>query len=61
MKCARDWSSFQVNLEPLSRKLYEHLNRHEWEEAADAADELASIATRLYVIAVMKENSNERR
>jgi len=39
----------------MSRKLFEHLSRKEWTEAARAADELVSIANRLYVIAKMEE------
>lgn len=43
----RDWSAPLVELEPTSRRLYEALNRKEWEAAEKAAEELHDIVGEL--------------
>ena len=52
---AKEWSLHQVNLQPMSRKLFEHLSREEWTEAAQAAEDLVRVANRIYIIACVKE------
>lgn len=39
-----DWSEVVVHLQPLSRKLEEHLNRREYHEASEVAMQLENLA-----------------
>lgn len=48
MECIlKDWSEHCVLLQPLARKLEEHLNRREYKEAAEVAKHLENEAFNL--------------
>jgi len=38
-----DWSEDTVHIQPLARKLEEHLNRREYQEAEDTANKLEDV------------------
>lgn len=42
-----DWSEGTVQIQPLARRLEEHLNRREYPEAEDTADKLADLVFNL--------------
>lgn len=42
-----DWAEMTVLIRPLARKLEEHLNRHEYRDAEEAADQLSEITFEL--------------
>jgi hypothetical protein len=42
-----DWSEGTVQIQPLARKLEEHLNRREYQDAEDTADKLADLVFNL--------------
>lgn len=42
-----DWSEGTVHIQPLARKLEEHLNRREYKEAEETADKLADVVFEL--------------
>ena len=39
----KDWAENTVLIQPLARKLEEHLNRHEYLEAEQTSDELSEL------------------
>lgn len=42
-----DWAEMAVLIRPLARKLEEHLNRREYQDAEEAADQLSEITFEL--------------
>ena len=44
-----DWSHYTVELQPMARKLEEHLNRREYREAEETANRLALLAYKLAI------------
>lgn len=52
-----DWITYVVELQPLSRKLEEHLNRREYHEASEVAMKLETMAfnARMYCAVHMEE------
>ena len=52
-----DWITYVVELQPLSRKLEEHLNRREYHEASEVAMRLENMAfnARMYCAKHMED------
>jgi hypothetical protein len=56
-----DWSVFEVKLRPLSRQLSEQMGRREWMEAAETAQQLSNVVSKIHAVALMEEMSTWHR
>jgi hypothetical protein len=55
-----DYSELTTQIEPLARKLYEHLNRKEWGEAEATSSKLGQLQLDLHIIILRELISSGR-